>query len=653
MSKRHIVSVEEFEYNVTNTQRIPVGSGLELGACICRPDAAGKFPALLWNDPYRSGSDGSTSEMAHYFAKRGYAFIYLNSRGTGNSDGLSLDEYMSEETQDSCDAIAWLAEQKWCNGNVGMLGASYSGFTSLQVAAKAPSALKAIAPAYFTDRRYTDDCHYKGGCLRGYYDMLTYGLSMVARNALPPFPAAVGEKWSELWKQRLNGSEPYLLKWIEHQTEDDYWASGSVIGHYDKIEAASMLIGGWNDGYLNPPLRVFRALECPKKLLMGPWSHSYPDTSHCGPRIDIHYELLRWWDRWLKEMDNGVDEEPAVQVYIREFEEPRVDRTVIAGSWRMATDLPTEEKQLNKSVPGFLCSGAYTEQHPEEAGSRTTPYLPAACTNGGLWDAGVPFCLPGDQNKDEAKAINFMSPPLQEDLHIFGNPMASLFISSNASVIPIAVRLSEVGPDGSSILVTRGILNATRRHGMDKPAPLPPGEITRIEFHLEATAWKFTTGNRIRVSITGSDFPNVWPTPFEGDITVHWGPDFPSQIALPVWDGGETPAFEFQESISQPRATGVGSAPWQVIHDVLEDQYRFRMGEREFGVSQRDPAVAWANAKNSGTVSWAGCEILSEATGSLTSNKQTLMMNLSLSVYLNGDPYFQKQWSRLVKRELL
>ena len=160
-----------------------------------------------------------------------------------------------------------------------MLGASYSGFNTLQVAATAPPALKAIAPAYFTDRRYTDDCHYKGGCLRGYYDMLSYGLWMVARNALPPFREAVGSEWSDLWGRRLEESEPYLLKWIQHPVEDDYWAVGSIVGQYHHIQAATMLIGGWHDGYPNPPLRVYRELKVRKKLLVGPWSHKYLDRS--------------------------------------------------------------------------------------------------------------------------------------------------------------------------------------------------------------------------------------------------------------------------------------------------------------------------------------------------------------------------------------
>ncbi len=588
--------------------------------------------------------------MARYFARRGYAFVNLNVRGTGNSQGVSKDEYTVEETQDGYDAIAWLAEQPWSSGKVGMLGASYSGFNTLQVAATAPPALKAIAPAYFTDRRYTDDCHYKGGCLRGYYDMLTYGLNMVAMNALPPFKEAVGGQWSALWQVRLEESEPYSLKWLAHPVEDDYWAVGSIAGQYHQIKAATMLIGGWHDGYVNPPLRIFRALQAPKKLLIGPWSHTYPDRSHCGPRINIYFELLRWWDHWLKEMDNGVTEEPAIQVYEQVYEPPVTDRTTIAGQWRMAGDLPQDEPQVL-----YLADNALIDRPASQTGSASVPYLPAASRNGGLWDAGVPFTLSGEQTEDSAQAINFTTPPLDSDSSIFGNPTFSLYISADVTVIPVAVRLLEVAPDGSSVLVTKGILNATRREGMDNPKPLVPGEITQVAFHLEATAWRFSRGNRIRVSINGSDFPNVWPTPQAGRLTVHWGPDHPSQITLPVWDGGQEPAFEFLASPNEPRETGSGTAPWQVIHDVLEDRYRLVLfqGAGEMGVSQRDPAQAWVRAKKTLGATWPGCEIRSEATGSLTSDADSFTMNLALNVYLNDNLYFQKHWSSTVSRQLL
>ncbi len=638
--------------------RIPTRSGVTLGATITRPRDPGRYPALVWYDPYRAAWDGQIGATARYFADRGYVFVNLHSRGTGNSEGVSRDEYMAEETEDGVDAIEWLAARPWCSGSVGMLGASYSGFTCLQVAALAPPALKAIAPAYFTDRRYTDDCHYKGGCLRGYYDVLTYGLGMVAANALPPHPKAVGPRWAEIWQQRLEEGEPYLLNWLAHPVEDDYWARGSVIGRYDQIRAACFLIGGWHDGYVNPPLRTFHALTAPKKLLMGPWSHTYPDRSHCGPRIDIHHELLRWWDRWLKGIDNGVDREPKVVVFVQEHEEPIQDRIEIAGTWCAGEEPRVLEGGFRIArtglVPAVEAPGDIRDPHSEE---HHYAYRPGSARNGGIWDAGVPFCLPGEQRPDEALALNYTSQPLFKEAVIFGQPAVTLTVSVDVPVLPLAIRLCDVAEDGTSVLVTKGILNLTRRDGMDQPRPLAPGEPTSIKrFALEATAWRFRPGHRVRLSIDGSDFPNVWPTPLRGTGTVYFGPQIEATLHLPLWLDAESSPVQFLPSPHAPASTGAGGdpPPWRVVHDVLEDRLHFVMASgNEFVISDRDPADAYARARSVRTAAWNGFVARSEASAVLTSDEQSFHLVLSLNLFVNDALHFQRAWRQSTERRLL
>lgn len=636
------------------TEGVPTSSGLRLGATITRPDTAAPVPALLWYDPYRNAWDGQPGEVALWFAERGYAFVNLHSRGTGNSEGSSCDEYPAQETQDGYDAVEWLAGQPWCSGRVGMLGASYSGFTALQVAALAPPALQAIAPAFFTDRRYTDDCHYKGGCLRGYYDVLTYGLSMVARNALPPHPRAVGERWAALWEQRLRENEPYLLSWLAHPLEDDYWAQGSIAGRCGNITAAAYLIAGWNDGYLNPPLRTFAALRGPRKLLWGPWNHTYPHRSRCGPRVHLLEELLRWWDRWLRDVQNGIEDEPAVTVYVREHEPPDPDRTEIRGRWHSAPLLPETRAAAWYLAPGALLPAAAAGAMP--AGRASYPYLPAACRQGGLWDAGVPYCLPGEQSEDDARAVAFTSAPLEDELVLFGRPVLRLTVAASMPVVAIAARLCDVAPDGTSVLVTRGILNGTRRHGMDRAEPLPVDTPTVLELELETTCWRFRAGHRLRLSINGSDFPNVWPTPLPGRVTLLHGGEHAAELQLPVWLQPGVPARLPPPSPWPPSDSGSGRdpAPWRVLHDVLEDRHRFLMATgNEFCVSHRDPARAHARAVSSGTAEWEGCSIRSEATAVLSSDEGAFHLAIALNVTLNGAPYATRHWVRSYPRVLL
>ena len=238
--------------------------------------------------------------------------------------------------------------------------------------------------------------------------------------------------------------------------------------------------------------------------------------------MDIYREMLRWWDYWLKGIDNGLAEElesQPVQTFVREWEPPHPGRTDIAGEWRGAKALPPQPVmpaptlQLSAGGDGELKAGP-----PRAAsGSDSVAFRPGACLNGGVWDAGgSPPAIPGPQNRDETAAINFTSSPLEEELFILGIPTFSLTVSFDGfepeamEVAAVAVRLCEVGTDGTSVLVSKGLLNATRRESMAEPKPLPSqGTTMLLQFHLEGTCWRFAEGHRLRLSINGSDFPNV------------------------------------------------------------------------------------------------------------------------------------------------
>ena len=198
------------EYGVRHVRnvRVPMPDGVTLAADLFLPGAPGRWPVVLEYLPYRKNDVTWHGWYGHrYLAARGFAAVRLDVRGTGDSAGTALDEYCPQEQVDGVAAIAWLAEQPWSNGNVGMFGTSYGGFNSLQVAMHRPPALKAICPMYFTDRRYTDDCHYKGGALQMLYDVGTYGLAMVGRNLLPARPDLCGDRWAAIWEEHLR-NEP-------------------------------------------------------------------------------------------------------------------------------------------------------------------------------------------------------------------------------------------------------------------------------------------------------------------------------------------------------------------------------------------------------------------------------------------------------------
>ena len=205
---------------------IPMRDGVRLAADLYMP--AGERSSRGWDRfsvvmdyiPYRK-DEVYLAAFPHYtyLPRRGYVVARVDIRGTGASEGVNVDEYTLQEQQDGYDAIEWLAAQPWCDGHVNMMGISYGGFTALQVASHGPPHLTSIIPVDFTDDRYTDDCHYRGGLVRKYYDIGWYGGRMIAWGAMPPYPDWSGDEWARVWEQHLAHNEPYLLKWYNHQTD--------------------------------------------------------------------------------------------------------------------------------------------------------------------------------------------------------------------------------------------------------------------------------------------------------------------------------------------------------------------------------------------------------------------------------------------------
>ncbi len=293
---------------------ISMSDGARLAARLFLPD---ELPAavLLEALPYRMDDLTSSydSECRRLCGEGGFAVCRLDLRGTGSSTGIALDEYHPQEQADVCEAIAWLAEQDWSTGRVGMYGTSWGGFNSIQVAMERPPALGAIAPIYASDDRYTDDVHYMGGALKA-LDLVDWVLYMAACNVLPPVPEVFGDGWRDEWRRRIEGTEPWLLGWLEEQVDGPYWRHGSLRPRYERIVCPTMIVAGWADGYTNIAFRALERLRCPTRVLIGPWSHMSPATSVPGPHIDLVPELIRWFSRWLRDDRNGIDEEPPARV---------------------------------------------------------------------------------------------------------------------------------------------------------------------------------------------------------------------------------------------------------------------------------------------------------------------------------------------------
>jgi putative CocE/NonD family hydrolase len=650
--------------------RVPMPDGVTLAADVFLPDAPGRWPVVLEYLPYRKNDTTWRGWFGHrYFAERGSAAVRIDVRGTGDSEGTALDEYCEQEQLDGVAAIAWLAEQPWSNGNVGLFGTSYGGFNSLQVAMRRPPALKAICPMYFTDRRYTDDCHYKGGALQMLYDVGTYGLAMVGRNLLPPRPDLTGERWAAIWEEHL-ANEPWLLRWLAHQTEDEQWRRGSLCEDYGAIECATFLIGGWRDGYTNCNLRTYAALACPKKLLIGPWLHVRPHEGAPGPRINHYREMARFFGHWLAGRETGIMDEPPIAIYVQQYDPPRSDRRLTSGIWRAEREWPLargREHSLSLGADGLRAEA------PAMDGVTTFDYHPAVGATFGIFPAGGPSVLPADQRGEEAYSAVFTGPILAEPLEILGRPSAILYLSTSDSVVTFVARLCDVAPDGSSALVTKGVLNATHRESHADPSPIEPGEIYELTIDLDATSWLFEPGHRLRLSISNADFPNAWPMPWLVTSQLHHGPARPSRLLLPVvpahTDSLPTPAFEpspFGDEEGEGRAPQV----WRVSRDQMTGQVEVAIegggtarvdgdwvqesrSEAVASVNERDPARASVRGRQTVRYRWPGRTIELHSRGQIESDAATFQAMLHVEITVDGLPHFSRRWLRSYPRHLL
>jgi len=531
---------------------IPMPDGVRLSVTLYLPPAsAGRNPCIIEALPYRK-DDQTSSYRPEYTRLRDdhhYAVARIDVRGTGSSEGRGTDEYPLSERTDLAAAMTWLAGQPWCDGSIGMYGTSYSGFNSLQMACERPPELKAIIAIYATDDRFTDDVHYMGG-VRRWLDQVDYCHYMTPMNALPPVPAIFGPGWRDEWLGRIAEHEPWILNWTEQQNDGQYWRDGSVRPDYARIITPTMIIAGWADGYRSNSFRTveqLRANGTPHRLLAGPWSHASTATSTPGPRIDSVPEMVRWWDRWLRGIDDGSDADPTCTWFAIESHAPAPDLDTVPGVWRSDT-WPTERTSW----------ATYALE-----GGRSLDVRPDVGMAAWISCAGhLPYGLPLDQQNDERASLTW--DVAEGPLEIAGMPRVALTLNSSEPVANVSVKLSDVAPDGVSTLVARWTQNLNRAADLASPVALVPGEPIEVELDLEASAWRWLPGHVVRVSVAGTDWPNTAAPPHPLTLTVLRG-----EVSLPVYDPSGAPAPRDFEPGASSGAEDLAGIEWSFARDIV------------------------------------------------------------------------------------
>lgn len=569
---------------------IELSDGCRLFARTVLPADAERVPVpgLLEYLPYRltDGTARRDGQRHPYFAGHGYASIRVDIRGSGNSDGIPLDEYVLQEQLDGVEVIEWIASQPWCTGAVGMFGKSWGGFNGLQVAARHPPALKAVISAYFTDDRYADDVHYMGGCLLA-HEALSWGTHMFGLNALPPDPSVVGDRWRGMWSDRLARTPFFVREWLAHQRRDSFWAQGSICEDFAALDAAVLLVGGWADGYTNAVDRTLTGLTragVPCRALVGPWSHGWPELAEPGPTIGFLQECRLWWDHWLKGADNGAMDGPLLRAWMQDYVEPASHHSDRPGRWVTETTWPSPRAmpvELFAAADGRLARAP----PPGPAGLASILGSALAGSDAGAWcPYGLVTDFPPDQRSEDGLAMSFTSSPLDEPVEVLGVPAVTLELSVDRPLALVAVRLCDVAPDGASLLIARGLLNLCHRSGHAEPRPMPLGVATKVEVPLDFTSHAFAAGHRIRVAISPTYWPFAWPSPDPVRLTLSVGDA--TRLTLPCRPPlAPEPAVSFGAPEQTAAAAGtVSGEPWRTLRrELAGGRTELDVGERAHG----------------------------------------------------------------------
>jgi putative CocE/NonD family hydrolase len=654
---------------------IPMPDGVRLAARMWLPEAAEAtpVPAILEYLPYRKG-DGTAPRdaLVHpYFAQHGYGAVRVDIRGTGDSDGILLDEYLVQEQDDALVVLAWLAEQPWCNGAVGILGKSWGGFNGLQIAARRPPQLKAVISVCSTDDRYADDVHYLGGCVLG-SKMLPWASTMLAMNALPPDPDVVGDSWRELWRQRVERTPSWVEAWLSHQRRDAYWSQGSVCEDFSAIACPVYLVGGWADGYTNAILRLLEGLTCPRKGLIGPWGHQYPQSGVPGPAIGFLQECVRWWDHWLRGVDTGVMKEPPLRAWMQDWVQPAAAYARRPGRWvtEPAWPSPNVEPRVVALGPGTLVEGPGPEVPHAIRGIQTCGM------DAGDWcPGGAVGELPPDQRREDGQSLSFDSAPLEEGLELLGFPEASLTVSADRPLALIAVRLCDVAPDGASLLVARGVLNLTHREGHEEPRPLEPGRSVTVTVRLGAAGHTVPAGHRVRLAVSPTYWPWAWPSPDPVTLTVFSGHG--SRLELPVrrphagdpvpapFGPPETgPGLELESRLDAPAAerlvsVDLGARRTELRRvsresSLLVDAGLQRSRERTetFAITEDDPLSATVTSDSTQTLARGDWRITVVTRTAMTCDRERFYVTSVIEAFEGDEVFARREQARSVPRDL-
>ncbi|MGH9559388.1 MAG: CocE/NonD family hydrolase [Bryobacteraceae bacterium] len=535
--------------------RVPMRDKVTLAADIYRPDAPGKFPAILERTPYGRANAGAARE-GQFFAERGYVFIDMDVRGRYDSDGHFYA--FKNEANDGFDSDEWIGKQAWFDGNLGTIGGSYVGYTQWMQAVRGSKYLKTAAPAVTTPDIYGNWTWINGVLHYGF--TFPWGVDIDAHvdqyagdvNWPPAYfhlPVATSD-------EAVGHRVPYVRDWVAHPTRDSYWDGISYEKDYNKIGIPILSVDGWYDIFLRGALQAdtetrklgkTEEARTGKRLIIGPWAHSTggryalsngrsggapPDQDRIdfGDNAPINMDnlYLSWYDHWLKGVKNGVDTEAPFQIFV-----------MGENYWRNENEWPlARTKYVNYYIESggransFDGDGVLTADQPKGSATDKFTYDPAnpvPSKGGNVCCSSVPSG-PWDQRSVERRddVLVYTTPAMTQPMEITGPLSMKLFASTSAADTDFTAKLVDVHPDGYAQNIQSGIVRARYRNGVSKnPDFIDPDKVYEYSIDMWATSYVILPGHSLRLEVSSSDFPR-----FDRNLNTRESPENSTKIVV-------------------------------------------------------------------------------------------------------------------------
>ena len=658
----------ELKYNITTAQ-IPMQDNIHLAADIYWPTGYRKgdvYPVLLEYIPYRKDeSRGRNYPLYSYFLDNDYIVARVDIRGTGNSEGKVIpNEYSDIELDDGEEVIEWLANQSWSNGKVGMFGISWGGFNSIQMAMRNPPALKAFVAVMATEYLYEEDVHYIDGI------MVAGDSWMMSNDLYNSLPGAPDFIMDEQWYEDRFDVEPSVYKYMRQQRDGPFWDRASAKNKYHLIKVPGYHIGGWYDGYRNSLPRMVENVSAPVKAMIGPWDHDYPHDAALKPQVEWRHEAVRWFDQFLKQKNTGVLDEPKFAIYMRDYHEPDDSIEYIPGYWRWEDEWPPKNTEKLILFPQEDHRLLETESIFSEHQLKNIPSIGLEGGGPTMWWGSIP----PDQTPMDKDSLFYDSDVLQQPIEILGSPIAKLHVSADAIRANWVVRISDIAPDGKVTQI--GAFNGTHRHSSRNPVDIVPGEKFPIEVKLHFTSWRLNKGHKLRMAVSNSQWPMLWPTAYPVNTTLDIGGEFGAQIQLPIVFGNyasphfiepkSSPTLEGYEVLDAGNITGYAAIDTiqrdeetgeaiGIASNTGANKYPWGIAYFEEEITQKtndnDPANSSVVGRYKITQELDDRTLVFEQDVEFKSNVRDFNLRFHRWISVDGDKRYEKTWEETIPRD--